>query len=106
MDPDFLNVLSGLGVGGVLAALFYYQNNKNAQDYAKRTEELSKMFADKIEALLNLERGRTEMLVKLVTDNTSQTTANTEVVRALHRRLDKEELNVKDERRSHDSSPT
>lgn len=96
MDPDFLNVLSGLGVGGVLAALFYYQNNKNAKDYADRTAELSNAFASKIEALLNVERGRTEMLVALVKDNTSQTTANTEVVRALHRRLDKEDREKSD----------
>lgn len=92
MDPDFLNVLSGLGVGGILAALFYYQNNKNALDYAKRTDELSRMYLDKIESMCNIEKGRTEMLVTLVRDNTSQTTSNTEVLRALHRRIDKEEM--------------
>lgn len=92
-SPEVLNVLSGLGVGGVLAALFYYQNNKNAKDYADRISELSKGYTERIEALLNIERGRTEMLVKLVTDNTAQTATNTAVVQALHRRLDKEEVN-------------
>lgn len=92
MDPDFLNVLGGLGVGGILAALFYSMNNKNALDYARRIEELTKSYSDRVEAMLNVEKGRTEMLVALVKDNTSQTTANTEVVRALHRRLDKEEV--------------
>lgn len=92
LNPDFVNVLSGLGVGGVLAALFYHQNNKNAKDYADRTLELTKSFSDRIEALLNVERGRTEMLVSLVRDNTSQTATNTAVVQALHRRLDKEVL--------------
>lgn len=91
MDQEFMKYLAGLGVGGILAALFYYQNNKNSKEYAERAESLAKQFGDRIEALLNVERGRTEMLVALVKDNTSQTTANTEVVRALHRRLDKEE---------------
>lgn len=92
MDADALKYVSQFGAVGLLALVFYYQNNKNAQDYAKRTEESARSFMDRIEALLNVERGRTEMLVKLVTDNTAQTTANTEVVRALHRRLDKEEV--------------
>lgn len=86
-----MKYLSGLGVGGILAALFYYQNNKNARDYAVRVEETAKVFANRIEALLDDEHGRTELLVQLVKDNTSQVTANTEVIRALHRRLDKEE---------------
>lgn len=81
-----------LGAVGVLALVFYYQNNKNSLEYAKKSEEQAKQFADRIEALLNIERGRTEMLVRLVTDNTAQTTANTVVVNALHRRLDKEDI--------------
>lgn len=96
MDPDFIKYLSGLGVGGILAALFYYQNNKNSVDFAKRNDELAREFATRIEALLNVERGRTEMLVALVKDNTAQTSANTEVVRALHRRLDKEDESGRD----------
>ena len=92
MDPESVKYFANLGAVGILAALFYYQNNKNALEYAHRAEDVAKLFADRVEALLNLERGRTEMLVKLVTDNTSQTTANTEVVRALHRRLDKEHI--------------
>lgn len=91
MDP-LIRDLTQLGALGILAALFYYQNSKNSLEYAKRAEDTAKEFANRIEAVLNIERGRTEMLVKLVTDNTAQTTANTEVVRALHRRLDKDEL--------------
>lgn len=86
-----MKYLAGLGVGGILAALFYYQNNKNSRDYADRATEMSKQFADRIEALLNVERGRTEMLVTLVKDNTAQTATNTSVVQALHRRLDTDE---------------
>ncbi len=91
MDAETFKQFSQLGGFALLAVVFYYQNNKNAMEYAKVTIEQAKLFGDRIEALLNLEKGRTEMLVKLVTDNTAQTTSNTEVVRALHRRLDKEE---------------
>ena len=91
IDPEFAKYFINLGAVGILALIMYYQNNKNAGEYARRTDELAKQFGDRIEALLNVERGRTEMLVKLVIDNTSQTTANTVVVNALHRRLDKDE---------------
>lgn len=94
MDTEFAKYLTGLGVGGILAAIFYYQNNKNSLEFAKNAETLARQFADRIEALLNIEKGRTEMLIALIKDNTSQTTANTEVVRALHRRLDKEDTNA------------
>lgn len=93
MDTELTKYFVNLGAMGILAAMFYYQNNKNAKDYADRAAEQSREFANRIEALLNVERGRTEMLVKLVTDNTSQTASNTEVVKALHRRLDKDEFN-------------
>lgn len=88
---EMMKYWGNLGAMGILALVFYYQNNKNAQDYANKAAENAKVFADRVEALLNIERGRTEMLVKLVTDNTAQTTANTVVVNALHRRLDKED---------------
>jgi hypothetical protein len=92
MDTEITKYLINTGTVGILAAVFYYQNNKNALEYARQAAEQAKIFADRIETLLNIERGRTEMLVKLVIDNTSQTTANTEVVRALHKRLDHEHL--------------
>ena len=88
MDPELIKQFSQLGAVGILALVMYYQNNKNAMEYARRTDELAKQFGDRIEALLNVERGRTEMLVRLVTDNTAQTATNTAVVQALHRRLD------------------
>lgn len=90
MDTEFFKYLANLGGVGILAAVFYYQNNKNAKDYAAEVAKQSKEFADRIEALLNVEKGRTEMLVSLVKDNTAQTVSNTEVLRALHKRLDKE----------------
>ena len=85
---EMMKYWGNLGAVGVLALVFYYQNNKNSLEYARQAAEQAKIFAERIETLLNIERGRTEMLVKLVIDNTSQTTANTEVVRALHKRLD------------------
>lgn len=79
-DTEFAKYISTLGIGGVLAVIFYYQARKDSQDYA-----------NSIKILMDSEKGRNEMLVVLIKDNTSQTTANTEVVRALHRRLDKDE---------------
>ena len=90
MDTETLKYFSNLGAVGILALVFYYQNNKNAKDYAERAEKLALDMSNRLEALLNVERGRTEMLVSLVKDNTNQTTSNTEVLRALHRRLDKD----------------
>jgi hypothetical protein len=95
MDQDFMKWLSGLGVGGILAAIFYYQNNKNTLECATKITEVTKKYSDKLEELLNVEKGRTEILVTLVKDNSTQTTANTEVLRALHRRLDREEYKEK-----------
>lgn len=92
MDPETIKYFSNLGAVGILALVFYYQNNKNAKDYAERVSEQAKEFTAKVEALLNVEKGRTEMLVTLVKENTSQTATNTAVVSALHRRLDREEI--------------
>ena len=90
MDPLFKDI-ANLGAVGILAAMFYYQNSKNSLEYARRAEDKAKEFADRIEAVLNIERGRTEMLVRLVTDNTTQTATNNTLVQALHRRLDRDE---------------
>jgi hypothetical protein len=101
MDPLFKDI-ANLGAVGLLAALMYYQNNKNALEFSKQTIDQAKLFGDRIEALLNVERGRTEMLVRLVTDNTAQTATNTAVVQALHRRLD--DNHSKEAREHHASS--
>lgn len=81
MDAEFSKWLATLGVGGILAAIFYYQARKDAQNFQER-----------LMALHEIERGRTEMLVGIVKENTFSTTINTEVLRSLHKRLDADEV--------------
>lgn len=76
---DFLQTISGLGVGGILAAVFYNENVKISRNYAER-----------LAALLDQERGRTDMLINLVRDVTVAITKNTAVTESFHVRLDKE----------------
>ena len=80
MDAEFGKWLATLGVGGILAAIFYYQSRKDSQDYQGHLKNHAET-----------ERGRTEMILGVVTENTKQTTINTTVLHSLHRRLDKDE---------------
>lgn len=77
MDTEFTKYLVSLGVGGILAALFYYQNRKDSATHA-----------DQVKELYNLEKGRTEILVSLVRDVTIAITQNTAITQSFQRRLD------------------
>lgn len=81
MDMEFSKWLATLGVGGVLAALFYYQNRKDAENHS----EIIRSFHE-------IEKGRTDMILNVVRDNTIATTKNNVVLDALHRRLDRDEI--------------
>lgn len=75
--PEFTQFLMSMGVGGILAAFvirMLNQNQKEHQEYIK--------------GQVDLERGRANMLVDVVKDNTAQTIKNTTVLDSLHRRLD------------------
>lgn len=78
--PDFWHNIANLGGIGILAAGTIWLLNKTWKDHSIVIREYHEM-----------ERGRTDMLVKVVMDNTSATTKNNTVLDALHRRLDKEE---------------
>jgi len=82
--PDFWQFLASMGVGGILAAYAFYINNKNQKDHT-----------EVIQGYHKVETGRTEMLLTVVKDNTVATTKNNVVLDALHRRLDREELDRK-----------
>lgn len=79
MDAEFTKYLASLGVGGILAAVFYYQNTKISQDYAGQLKQL-----------LEQERGRTDMLVNLVIKVSEAITKNTAVTESFHVRLDRD----------------
>ena len=78
--PDFWQFIASMGVGGVLAAYAFYISNKNQKDHT-----------EVVKGYHELERGRTDMLVKTITDVSSNITKNTVVTEALHRRLDRDE---------------
>lgn len=79
METEILQTISGLGVGGILAAVFYNQNVKISQNYA-----------DQLKSLLEQERGRTDMLVGVIKEVTKALADNTAMTRAFHQRLDED----------------
>lgn len=78
--PDFWQFLASMGVGGILAGYAFYINNK-----------IQKEHTDVIKNYHELERGRTDMMIGIVKENTVASTKNNVVLDALHRRLDREE---------------
>lgn len=65
-DLDFIKWLSGLGVGGVLAAFMFMAYRKDMQLFTSQW------------------KGQSEALVQVVKDNTIALTQNTSVVKSLH----------------------
>lgn len=66
MDLELAKWLSGLGVGGVLAALMF-------SIYRKDMRELTAQW-----------KGQSEMLMQVVKENTAAFTRNTAVIQSLH----------------------
>lgn len=66
MDMELTKWLSGLGVGGVLAAFMF-------GIYRKDMRELTAQW-----------KGQTELLVQVVKENTAAFTQNTAVIQSLH----------------------
>lgn len=65
MDLEFTKWLSGLGVGGVLAAVMFTIYRKDMREVAAQW------------------KGQTEILVQVVKDNTAALTQNTTVIQSL-----------------------
>lgn len=78
--PDFWQFIASMGVGGVLAAYIFYVSNKNQKEHVET-----------VKGWTEIERGRTDMLVGVVKENTSNTAKNNTLLDALHRRLDRDE---------------
>jgi len=76
---EFLKTLPGLGIGGILALFIYIQSRKDSESHT----EVVKGYHEQ-------EKGRTEMLVQVVKENTVAITKNTSVVESFHTRLDDE----------------
>lgn len=91
--PEFFQFLASMGVGGILAGFMFHVHNKTLKDHA----EVLKGYHE-------VEKGRTDLLMMIVKDNTNATAKNNTLIDALHRRLDKEEHGRKDERQSNERS--
>lgn len=78
--PDFWQYLSTMGIGGVLAGFAMWMLNKAWKDHT-----------EVIKGYHEGEKGRTDMLVNVVKENTNNTAQNNVLLNALHRRLDREE---------------
>lgn len=70
MDMEFVKWLASLGVGGVIAALIFSFYRKD------------------VRAITELWRTQTELLTRVVTENTASNVRLTVVIESLHRRLD------------------
>lgn len=66
MDLEFMKWLSGLGVGGIIAAIIF---NAYRQDMTNFTQQW---------------KGQTELLVQVVKENTAAHAQNSAVVQSLH----------------------
>lgn len=66
-----LQELAPLGVGGILAGVLFFFYRKDANTYIEQW------------------RGQSALVVEIVKQNTQALAQNTEVLRSLHRRLDR-----------------
>lgn len=78
--PEFWQFLMTMGVGGILAGFAIWMLNKTWKDHT-----------EVIKGYHEVEKGRTEMLVTVVKENSSNTAQNNVMLGALHRRLDRDE---------------
>jgi len=70
---EIMKWFATLGVGGVLAGIMFFFYRKDMQTFTDQW------------------KGQSDLLIKVVQDNTSATTKNNVVLDALHRRLDRDE---------------
>ncbi len=73
MDKEFAQWLATLGVGGVLAGFMFVFYRKDVRAYT------------------DLWKAQSELLVRVVQDNTAASTKTGVLLDALHRRLDRDE---------------
>ena len=84
--PEFYQFLASMGIGGILAGFAIWMLNRSWKD---RVED-QKLHTETIKGYHETERGRTNMLVDVVKEVSTNITKNTVVTESLHRRLDKD----------------
>lgn len=91
-DAEFIKTLGGLGVGGAIAGLIFVFYRKDIRQYTDLWQKMAEREEARAIALAEREDKRTDALMQLVKENTAATTTNSEVLRALHRRVDSLDL--------------
>ena len=76
-NEEFVRFLLQLGLGGAMAGLLFFFYRKDVRSYT-----------DLWQAQAKINEAQTSLLLQIVKDNTAATVTNTEVLRALHRRVD------------------
>lgn len=80
-DAEFMKLLVQLGVGGAIAGMIFFFYRKDVKSYTDLWKE---------QAALNYRQ--TEAMMQLVAQNSANTATNTEVLKSLHKRIDKLDL--------------
>lgn len=94
-DQEFARFLMQLGTGGILAGLLFFFYRKDVRSYT----ELWKLHAE-------LNATMTRELMALVDKNSGTIASNTEVLKSLHRRMDRLDiLRVVPEDAAHENGP-
>jgi hypothetical protein len=77
-DVEFLRWLAQLGVGGVIAGILFYFYRKDV-----------KQFTELWQAQSQLNQRQTDSMILIVKENTAAFTESTNVLKSLHRRMDR-----------------
>lgn len=78
MDSEFLKFLAQLGVGGAIAGLLFFFYRKDVRAYTELWQAQAK-----------LNHEQTQAMMALVSQNSGTIASNTEVLKSLHRRMDR-----------------
>lgn len=77
-DAEFIRYLAQSGAVGVIAALLFFFYRKDVRQYTELWQAQAK-----------LNHEQTTMMMAVVKENTAAITQNTEVIKSLHRRVDR-----------------
>lgn len=87
VDMSMVQWFASLGVGGVLAWGIFLVHRKDNITWRHELLELQKQTTE----LLSIYKGERESLLQIVQQNSATIAVNTDSVKALHRRLDRDD---------------
>lgn len=81
LDPEFLKFLIQLGVGGAIAGIIFFFYRKDVRSYTDLWQQQTARSDAQVAAM-----------IKVVAENSANTAVNTEVLKSLHKRIDRLDL--------------